>query len=120
MGDILFWLTVGQGIFLALFGVIYATYPPKKINYLYGYRTRRTMANQKVWDYANKIGARMIIQVGLLSAAIGAVVYWIYPNHYAILIVSIVIIVGIILGMIVCETDLNKHFDKLGNPKSKG
>ena len=120
MGGILFWVIVGQGLLLVLFGVIYSTYPPKKINYIYGYRTKRTMANQKVWDYANKIGARMMIQVGFLATAIGAIVYWIYPNETAVFAQAAVIVIGLILGLVLCEMDLNKHFDKRGNPKPKG
>lgn len=115
----LFWLILGQGMLLLLLGVIYATYPPKKINQFYGYRTRRTMANQKVWDYANIIGARMIIRIGFLATAFGIIVYWIYPDEIAIIAQAGVIVVGLILGMLFCEQDLNRHFDKDGNPKSK-
>ena len=120
MEDILFWIILGQGLLLILLGVAYATYPPKKINYFYGYRTKRTMANQKVWDYANKIGARMMIQVGILSTAIGMIVYWIYPDVTAVLVQAGVLVAGLIFGLVLCEIDLNKHFDRHGNPKSKG
>ena len=116
----LFWIIIGQGLLLVILGVIYATYPPKKINYIYGYRTKRTMANQKVWDYANKIGARMITQVGFLTTAIGLIVYWLYPGETAILVQAGVMVGGLIFGMVLCENDLNKHFDKQGNPRSKG
>ena len=117
--DILFWLTIGQGVLLTLIGVIYAQYPPKKINPMYGYRTKRTMANQTVWDYANKIGARMIIWTGLLCIAMSAIVYFIYPNPYAIAISSGMLVAGLIIGLLLCEKDLNSHFDKNGNTRSK-
>lgn len=120
MEGILFWVILGQGVLLILFGVAYATYPPKKINYFYGYRTKRTMSNQTIWDYANKIGARMITQVGFLSTAIGVIIYWLYPNETAVIAQAGVIVVGLILGLVLCEKDLNTHFDKHGNPKSKG
>ena len=120
MSGVLFWIILGQGMLLVLFGVLYAKYPPKKINFLYGYRTSRTMANQKVWDYANKIGAQMFIRVGYASTAIGLIVYWIYPNVYAVIIQAGVLVGGLIVGMILCERDLNRHFDKRGNPKLKG
>ena len=120
MGGVLFWIILGQGLLLIVLGAIYATYPPKKINYIYGYRTRRSMANQQVWDYSNKIGARMIIQVGLLTTAIGLIVLWLYPGSTAIIIQAGVMVAGLIFGMYICEKDLDKHFDKQGNPKSKG
>ncbi|MDH3697507.1 MAG: SdpI family protein [Flavobacteriaceae bacterium] len=117
--DIFFWITIGQGLLLTLIGVIYAQYPPKKINPIYGYRTKRTMANQTVWDYANKIGAQIIIWTGLICTAMGAIVYFIYPNTYAVIITSALVVMGLILGMILCEKDLNSEFDKKGNRKSK-
>ena len=117
--DVLFWLTIGQGVLLTLIGVLYAQYPPKKINPIYGYRTKRTMTNQTIWDYANKIGSRMIIWTGLICTAMGVIVYFIYQNVYAISFASTMLVVGLILGLFFCEKDLNAHFDKNGNPKSK-
>ena len=114
-----FWMTIGQGLLLVILGVIYATYPPKKINHIYGYRTKRSMANQRVWDYANKIGARMILWVGLVCTAMGAILYWIYPGELAIALTGGIMVGGLIVGMLLCERDLNKHFDKQGNPLAK-
>ncbi len=37
--------------------VILRLFPPRKINRLYGYRTKRSMQNQKKWDFAQKYSA---------------------------------------------------------------
>ncbi len=56
MDSFLPWIgIVVYGLPLVIIGYIYKMRPPKKINHIYGYRTRRSMKNQQVWDYANKI-----------------------------------------------------------------
>ncbi|MFF2912422.1 SdpI family protein [Paenibacillus sp. NPDC057934] len=40
--------------------------PPKKINSLYGYRTKRSMKNQLLWDEANRYSAELMIRYGLV------------------------------------------------------
>ena len=41
-------------ILMIIFGFIFKKNPPKSINWFYGYRTFRSMKDQKSWDYANK------------------------------------------------------------------
>lgn len=43
-------------------------FPPKKINGLYGYRTRRSMCNQKAWDAAQKISSQVMLAEGLIMS----------------------------------------------------
>ncbi len=40
-------------------GYLLNKYPPKRINSLYGYRTRKSMASQERWDYAQKYSGRI-------------------------------------------------------------
>ena len=35
--------------------IIFYYFPPKKINSIYGYRTYRTIQNNDVWKFANKL-----------------------------------------------------------------
>lgn len=41
--------------------LIYFLLPPKKINYLYGYRTSKSMKNQENWLLANRLGAKYFL-----------------------------------------------------------
>ena len=91
--------------------------PPKKINWWYGYRTRRSMANQQVWDYANKIGAKMMIAIGWQSLLLSLLGYFLFPNEAGIIASFFIVLMSIGGGMFWCETQLNKHFDKNGKPK---
>lgn len=47
-------------------------FPPKKINFLYGYRTNSSMKNQERWDFAQKYAAKEMMITGLVLAASGA------------------------------------------------
>lgn len=46
-------------------------FPPKSINSLYGYRTKRSMADESQWREGNRFSALLMILFGLISAAAG-------------------------------------------------
>lgn len=45
-------------------GLLFKNNSPKKINWVYGYRTSRSMASQEAWDYANKRFAEIWLKWG--------------------------------------------------------
>ncbi len=51
--------------FLIIAGFILIFAPPKKINHLYGYRTRRSMKSQEIWDYAQPKAGRQLVYLGM-------------------------------------------------------
>jgi len=97
-------------------GVLWKVYPPKKINYLYGYRTRRSMSNQQIWNYANTIGAKMFLYLGISLFVLSFLAYILIPEKSP-MIALFAMLVGVGIGMYWCETQLDKRFDKNGNPK---
>jgi uncharacterized membrane protein len=48
-----------------LAGYVMHKYPPKKINPIYGYRTRRSMQSPDAWSYAQRVSARRMMLSGL-------------------------------------------------------
>lgn len=52
-------------IILILLGIslIFYLFPPPKINYFYGYRTKRSMKNIDNWKLANKMAAKGMLTV---------------------------------------------------------
>jgi len=74
------------------------------------------MANQTIWDYANKIGAKMFVYTGACLLGVGLVAYFLFPVESTI-IVLFVMLIGVAVGIFWCETQLDKRFDKNGNPK---
>ncbi|RYF74690.1 MAG: SdpI family protein [Cytophagaceae bacterium] len=48
-------------LIILICGLIFKKYPPKKINYLYGYRSSRSMLNDDTWVTANQLAARSLV-----------------------------------------------------------
>lgn len=48
-------------VLLILISSFYYSFPPKRINYWYGYRTSYSMQNQAIWDYSNKVAAKYLL-----------------------------------------------------------
>jgi uncharacterized membrane protein len=72
MEEVLIWFVENTVFISFLCGVIFSVtalitlkFPPKKINYLYGYRTTASMKNQQVWDFAQHYSGIKMCQGGL-------------------------------------------------------
>ncbi len=59
------------GVILVLVGGIGLLFPPKKINYIYGYRTKRSMRSDEAWQYANRYSSQLMTAFGALTIGIG-------------------------------------------------
>ena len=55
------------GLVFLIGGLILKKKPPRKINYLYGYRTKRSMANQKAWDFAQRYSGVEMMRIGIIQ-----------------------------------------------------
>jgi uncharacterized membrane protein len=54
-------------------GLILFWFPPKKINGIYGYRTPKSMENEKNWVVANEYSSKLLVVFGLLLLIIGGI-----------------------------------------------
>lgn len=52
------------GPIFIIVGMILSKFPPKKINSLYGYRTKKSMKNETNWNVSQKYAGRMMIILG--------------------------------------------------------
>lgn len=112
---VFFLSATAPGLVLTIISWIYKVHPPKSINYLYGYRTRRSMRNQETWDFGNIIGAKMMLWVGISTFIAGVIAYFITPR-WAMGISTFFLIVAIFAGIFWCERQLRINFDKNGRP----
>jgi len=107
---------LGYLVFMLIVSLIFVKFPPKKINHLYGYRTRRSMANQEIWKVANEYSAKLMVKITLISLVFPPFLYFIYPEQN--LLTSIIIhTVLLVSSLYFTEKFLNTDFDKDGNPK---
>jgi uncharacterized membrane protein len=51
---------------LFFIATLFTAFPPRKINSWAGYRTSRSMENQKNWDYANKQAGLILMLTSVL------------------------------------------------------
>lgn len=65
------------GSIFTFIGVIFKVFPPKKINYIYGYRTRLSMKNQETWEEAQRFSAYSMIILGVISVILGLILNFI-------------------------------------------
>ena len=59
-------------IIIAVIGYIMNKYPPKKINWFIGYRTRKSMKDETIWKIANQCCGKLWIKIGLIMLAIAS------------------------------------------------
>ena len=94
-------------------GLLMFVFPPKKINYLYGYRTSSSMKNIERWNFAQKLSSKLMVICGILLLVTGFIGVILFPNQTAINIIGIIesILLTIFL-FIKTEIDLKKKFGK--------
>lgn len=76
----LFLIPMLTGIVFVIAGYILLRNPPKEINNLYGYRTKRSMANQKVWDFAQIYSAKEMMKWGGILSFSGVLGFFVVPE----------------------------------------
>lgn len=102
-------------------GLLFRNAAPKKINYIYGYRTTMSMKNRDTWEFAHRYIGRLSLFMGLLLLVPSAVpmLFLIDGSEELIATVSLIIaFVGLaVLFASVFQTErvLKKTFDKHGN-----
>lgn len=106
------------GIICAMIGLVFKAFPPRKINFLYGYRTKSAMKNQDTWNMAQNYSASALIMLGFAYIIIGFILNKLVNNlkesHQ-----SAVFLIGIAILIIFVESKLKKIFAKDGSRKSE-
>ena len=108
---------------MLLFGWLFFRRTPKEINYVFGYRTKRSMRNEETWKFANQYFGRVWYLCGLLSAPLSVIAMAIVFEKgtetmstvgFIITTIQTTPLVG---AMISTEIALKKNFDENGRRK---
>ena len=85
------------GTTFLMVGLLIKKKPPKKINPIYGYRTKRSMKDQKSWDFAQRHSAKEMSNAGLYLLVFSILGYFIklpqnisYPIGMGIMLILMV------------------------------
>jgi len=104
------------------FGVLLMKNPPKKINSVYGYRTRRSMRSQDTWDFAHYYFGKLWLLCGLVSFPVSLVpMCLVLGKSEQVISVTGLIVLGLqtllmLVTIILTEFALKKNFDDFGKP----
>ena len=104
------------------FGLLLMKNPPKKINYVYGYRTRRSVRSQETWDFAHYYFGKLWLVCGLVSIPISLVpICLVLGKSEQVISVAGLIVLGIqtlllLVTILLTERALKKNFDEFGKP----
>ncbi|WP_105616367.1 SdpI family protein [Vallitalea okinawensis] len=108
-------LSIGAVCFVV--GLIFKLLPPKKINYIYGWRSRLAMKNKETWDEAQRYGANLLIFGGIIAVVSGYFITLLFPKMHSVA-GSICAFVLLVVILILGEVHLRKVFDEEGNRKN--
>lgn len=103
------------------FGIIFIKKAPKKINYIYGYRTPMSMKNKDTWIFAQKYAGKVWIISGIITFIVSVTLAFVlrglksYDTFMLVLIFVQIIILLLVIPL--TEIALRKNFDKDGNKK---
>ena len=104
------------GPLMVILTYIFYKFPPKKINPLYGYRTNRSMQNQEIWDFANKVSTKYLLVASLITSLVQAIIILMkYQSENGLLASITILLLLLVLSIWKTEIELNKNFDKKGN-----
>lgn len=106
-------ILVTTGVLIAIFGYVFLKFPPKRINWFYGYRTSSSMKSQERWDFAQGHSAREMIRTGLLMVPAGLLGGWLSLKPVVLAFISIPVIL-VFTGTMIFRTEraLKKKFGK--------
>lgn len=102
----------GTGLLVVASGGILLRYPPKKINWFYGYRTHNSMKSQERWDFAQRYSARELIRAGLIMVLTGFAGIWIQADPVFTSFLCLPVLLGL-TGVALWRTEsaLKRSFD---------
>ncbi len=116
----LLWMHVFVGPLFLVIAVLFKSFPPGSINFLYGYRTKRSMKTDATWQAANKLSTSLMLSVGL-ATCLAQLIFFYTGMSYEIQIgcSSAVLVVLLLATIPAVEIYLKKNFDEQGNPIAK-
>lgn len=107
------WTLLMSALFPAGFmvGLVVAmrVWPPNSVNRMYGYRTRRSMASQEAWDYAQPRSIELMRQWTVWMVVWTPLVLWRWRLEDATLILCGLMTVGVLLPVWFVERELKTN-----------
>ena len=109
--EALLFMPLITGSIFCVTGIIMYFFPPKKINALYGYRTKNSMKNQEQWDFSQIYSAKLLIVLGALLALSSLLRLLFNLEQNLIMFLSFALLfITVILILVLTENAITKTF----------
>ena len=108
---------------MIFFGWLLFRKTPKEINYVYGYRTKRSMMNEETWRFANQYFGKAWYLCGLISVPLSMMAITIVLGKGTETvgtiggIITMLQMIPLVGAIIPTEIELKKNFDENGRRK---
>lgn len=102
-------LTTGPIFLIA--GFILLKYPPKELNWVYGYRTKRSMRDKESWDFAQRYSAFRMMLYGFLLTLCSLAGFVFHPEEETGIFIGLALMLLMVVLLVVdVERALIKKF----------
>ncbi|WP_421765086.1 SdpI family protein [Ekhidna sp.] len=102
------------GPLLLILSLLFKVFPPKKINWAYGYRTKRSMKSQEAWEASNRYSADLMMWVAIITTVSQVILYYLFEPATALLIACVIMSLLLVSTLFVVERFLKENFDSEG------
>ena len=100
-----------SGAVFIIVGFYTSRFPPKKINPLYGYRTRSSMRSQERWEYAQRFSSREMIRMGVVKILLSFIgLFFQLPSFPSLVSGISILLILIIIMFIRIEKAIGRKF----------
>ncbi len=104
---------------LFLMSIVFYYFPPKKINKLYGYRTYRTMSNDRIWKEANSTFNLSLLKFSGIGFAAAMLIAFVLPGLIQSWVPMLILSITLIVSIYTTEKTLNASYDSDGKALKK-
>ena len=108
---------------MIFFGWLLFRKTPKEINYVYGYRTKRSMRNEETWKFANQYFGKVWYRCELISVPLSVIaIALVFGKGTETVgtvggIITMIQMIPLVGAIIPTEIALKKYFDENGRRK---
>ncbi|MFD2513643.1 SdpI family protein [Pontibacter locisalis] len=108
----MFFLHLLPGLLVLMIGFILYKWPPKRINWFWGFRTHYSMRNMENWQEGNRYYAKLILGIGVVSILISWICYYLLPLLASLLLPIGFMIILFMLSILLTNEHLKRKYGK--------
>jgi uncharacterized membrane protein len=106
-----FFLAFLVGVIFFIASFISLKFPPKKINYLYGYRTNSSMKSQEIWNFSQRFSSFAMMKSSVVLILLSLTNFFFQLDEKFQLIIGLgLVILATIFVFVSTEKAIKKNF----------